>query len=89
MVSSILGNVGTSPPLALLPVNPRRALRKSAQGESPLGFTQVRSGPFCRGTKILLGYFVDEALIARFSRGFKERCAVYAKYFCEAVPFWE
>ena len=49
---------------------------------------QLRTGPVCRGTKILLDYFVDEALIARFWRDFKEECAVCTRYFCEAVPFW-
>ena len=42
MVSSILGIAATLPPLALLPVNSGRTLRKSAQGESTLGFTPPR-----------------------------------------------
>jgi hypothetical protein len=68
-------------------VNPLWDSRDFALGPVVRGTTSL--WPLRRGTKILLDYFVDEALIARFSRGFKERCAVYAKYFGEAVPFWE
>jgi hypothetical protein len=68
-------------------VNPLWDSRDFALGPLVRGTTSL--WPLCRGTKILLDYFVDEALIAQFSRDFKERCAVYAKYFCEAVPFWE
>jgi hypothetical protein len=45
MVSSILGITATLPPLALLPVNSGRTLRKSAQGESTLDSHNLALGP--------------------------------------------